>query len=112
MKKLFPVLFLMIFCVLLLLPALQVNRARAQAGTVYDLIAAVNYLRSSQGISALEVDGSLMSIAQTHSDYQAALGTWTHQGANGSSPRDRAIAAGYGSGATVYISENVAVLNT
>lgn len=111
MKKLFPVLFLMIFSALLLLPAVSVYRAKAQAGTVYDLIAAVNYLRSSQGISALEVDGSLMSIAQAHSDYQAALGTWTHQGADGSSPRDRAAAAGYGSGATVFISENVAVLN-
>ncbi len=112
MKKLFPVFFLLCFFVLLILPVVPVFQAKAQTGTVYDLIAAVNYLRSSQGISSLETDASLMSIAQTHSDYQASLGTWTHQGPDGSSPRDRAAAAGYGSGATVYISENVAVVNT
>ena len=74
----------------------------------YDLIAAVNALRASNGLPPLQTDGSLMAAAQSHADYQASIGSWTHTGANGSTPRDRAYAAGFGSGKTVFISENVA----
>ena len=49
-----------------------------------------------------------MAVAQAHTDYQVAAGTTTHYGSDGSRPRDRAIAAGYGGGATVFISENIA----
>ncbi len=49
-----------------------------------------------------------MQIAQQHSQYQASIGTWTHYSADGSGPRDRAYAAGFGGGSTIYISENVA----
>jgi hypothetical protein len=49
-----------------------------------------------------------MSIAQAHSDYQASIGAVTHTGPGGSSPRDRAAAAGFGGGATVFLSENIA----
>jgi LysM repeat protein len=49
-----------------------------------------------------------MQIAQQHSQYQASLGTWTHIGPDGSRPRERAAAAGFGNGAYVYVSENVA----
>ncbi|HSB65858.1 MAG TPA: LysM peptidoglycan-binding domain-containing protein, partial [Anaerolineales bacterium] len=48
------------------------------------------------------------SIAQGHSDYQASIGSVTHTGAGGTRPRDRAAAAGYGGGATFFISENIA----
>lgn len=85
--------------------------AKAQPGTAYDLLAAVNALRSTQGLTTLEVDPILMAIAQGHSEYQASLGYWTHEGAGGTSPRDRAMAAGFGGGATVFVSENVAVMN-
>jgi uncharacterized protein YkwD/LysM repeat protein len=95
-----------------LVPVLPTQTAAAQAGNGYDLINAVNQLRASLGLSALQVDPILMSIAQGQSDYQASIGTWSHEGPGGSSPRDRAIAAGFGGGATVFISENVAVMNT
>ncbi|MCE5209354.1 MAG: CAP domain-containing protein [Chloroflexi bacterium] len=111
MKKAFLLLFLFSFILLTILPAASVIRARAQAGTVYDLIAAVNALRNAQGLTPLEIDGSLMSAAQSQSDYQASVGYWTHEGAGGTSPKDRAVAAGFGGGATIYVSENVAVLN-
>ncbi len=77
----------------------------------YDLLAAVNALRAANGLSALEANGSLMAAAQGHSEYQAFLGTWTHEGADGSTPKSRAIAAGYGGGATIFVSENVAQIS-
>ncbi len=103
---------LLIFSFLILSPLMpQAQPVQAQAGSVYDLIASVNALRAQQGLTALEIDPILMSIAQSHSEYQASVGYWTHEGPGGSRPRDRAMAAGFGGGATVYVSENVAVLN-
>jgi LysM repeat protein len=83
-------------------------RSSAQAGDPYYLVAAVNSLRAGNGLPALEADGTLMSIAQGHSDYQASIGQVTHTGAGGTRPKDRAVAAGYGGGRTFYISENIA----
>jgi LysM repeat protein len=83
--------------------------AAAQAGDPWALIAEVNALRASYGLAPLEVDGSLMAAAQSHSEYQASIGTWTHTGPGGTRPHDRAVAAGYGGGAQVYVSENVAL---
>ena len=83
-------------------------RARAQAGSAYDLIAEVNALRSTYGLPPLEVNANLMAAAQSHSDYQAAINSITHSGPGGSRPHDRAVGAGYGGGAQVFISENIA----
>ncbi|TFG67388.1 MAG: LysM peptidoglycan-binding domain-containing protein [Anaerolineales bacterium] len=105
-------LLLVAILLLLLLPIMQPKEVQAQAGTAYDLIASVNALRASMGLTPLEVDPILMAAAQSHSEYQASLGYWTHEGPGGTRPRDRAAAAGYGGGATVFVSENVAVMNT
>ena len=83
-------------------------RSRAQAGDPYSLIAAVNALRAGNGLPDYQSNSILMSIAQGHSDYQAAIGQVTHTGAGGTRPRDRAAGAGYGGGATFFISENIA----
>lgn len=48
-----------------------------------------------------------MAAAQAHSDYQAAVGTVTHTGSGGSSPRARAVAMGYGDGGSVFVTENI-----
>jgi LysM repeat protein len=106
MRRIFP-LFLAIS---LLLPTMLFQPAptRAQAGDASQLIAEVNGLRAAYGLPALKVNSALMSAAQKQSDYQAQIGSWTHTGPGGSSPRDRAMTAGYGGGATVFISENVA----
>ena len=93
---------------ILLFLGTDVFPAAAQASSAYDVVAAVNDFRTSNGLPALQVDPILMSVAQAHSDYQASIGTVTHTGAGGTRPVDRAIAAGFGGGATVFISENIA----
>ena len=52
----------------------NVTRGSAQAGDPYSLIDAVNNLRAANGLSPLQINSILMSTAQGHSDYQAAIG--------------------------------------
>jgi len=104
--------FATLILALLLVLAVGIRPARAQASapTPYDLINAVNELRASFGLPPLEVNSALMASAQAHANYQASLGTVTHYGADGSRPYNRALAAGYGGGSDVVISENIAVI--
>lgn len=106
MRRFLPLLLVISF----VLPAMMVQPARthAQAGDAWQLIAEVNGLRTAYGLPPYEISNSLMAAAQGHSDYQAQIGTWTHTGPGGSRPHDRAVAAGYGGGAQVFVSENVA----
>ncbi|MCJ7511665.1 MAG: CAP domain-containing protein [Anaerolineales bacterium] len=82
--------------------------AAAPVADAYELIDAVNALRASNGMTPLRVDPILMSTAQAQNDYSLSIGQITHTGPNGSRPKERAIAAGYGGGATVFVSENIA----
>ncbi|WP_322508189.1 CAP domain-containing protein [Anaerolinea sp.] len=84
------------------------SSSQAQAGSPKELIAAVNALRAQRGLPALTVSTALMSAAQSHAEYQASIQTITHTGAGNTRPKDRAIAAGYGGGAAVFVSENIA----
>jgi len=95
---------------LLALSGAPMAQAQTQTPTAYDLISAVNDLRASYNLPPYEVNSTLMAIAQAHSDYQASIGQWTHTGADGSRPVDRAMAAGYGGGKQIIVSENVAVV--
>jgi uncharacterized protein YkwD len=97
-----------IIALLLLGQFLAPQPSLAQAGDPYALIDAVNTLRLNNGLAPYRIDNTLMSIAQSHSNYQASIGSVTHIGPGGSRPRDRAAAAGYGGGATFFISENIA----
>lgn len=66
------------------------------APNAYDLVAAVNGLRSSHGLPAYNVNSILMQIAQSQADYLASTGGANgHIGPGGTRPIDRAIAAGY-----------------
>ena len=93
----------------LLLASLATGRNIHAAGdSASKVIKTINQLRAQKGLAALQTDPALMQIAQQHSNYQASIGTWTHTSADGSRPIDRAYAAGFGKGATIFISENVA----
>ncbi len=100
--------FCVLFAIILLASFGDFHAQHAQAGDPYSLIDAVNNLRAANGLPAYQINGTLMAIAQGHSDYQAAIGEVTHTGAGGTRPRDRAAAAGYGGGGTFFISENIA----
>lgn len=71
--------------------AVDVTPAYAQVGTAADLINGVNSLRQSQGLAPYTVSSYLMSFAQTHSEYMASLGTWTHVRADGTTAFDYGI---------------------
>jgi uncharacterized protein YkwD len=60
-----------------------------------ELIAAVNALRATYGLAPYQANSILMGVAQSHADYLISIGTMTHISANGMSPYQRALAAGY-----------------
>ena len=59
------------------------------------VIALVNGLRASHGLPALSPHPSLNVAAQIQANWVIASGNWGHTGEGGSSPQDRATAAGY-----------------
>ncbi len=71
------------------------------------LISAINNYRQEKGVHALSVNDTLMSLAQTQSNYQASIGTYSHTGPDGTTPTERAYAAGYGDGNKIFLSEIV-----
>lgn len=73
--------------------------------TASQIISAINEYRQQNGLSPLKVNSTLMALAQSHSEYQAAIGSITHTGAGGTRPIDRAYAAGYGDGNKIFLSE-------
>ena len=106
MKKVVPLLGALFFSLLGLGLRPLPRPARVEDG--YQVVAAVNDFRTSHGLPALAIDAALMASAQAHSDYQASIGKVTHYGPGGSRPVDRAIAHGFGNGAQVFVSENIA----
>lgn len=81
--------------------------AEAQNSTALYLLDLVNQFRAGYGLPPYNPDPALMTAAQAHSEWAASIGTHSHTGAGGSTPRDRAIAAGYGGGRDVRVSENI-----
>ena len=72
----------------------------------YDVIGAINSLRSSNGLPAYKISSILMDVAQTQANYLASTGGVNgHIGPGGSHPIDRVRAAGYPL-AGGFISEN------
>jgi uncharacterized protein YkwD len=60
-----------------------------------ELIDAVNALRSSYGLPPYNSNSILMGIAQNQADYNISSGNNTHYSADGLSPSQRALQAGY-----------------
>jgi len=95
----------------LLLPQTQVvsasslSRAEYSEVTPSDLIGLINGMRTSYGLPALNVNSTLMAVAQYTAEYMAVNHMSWHIGdASG-----RVMAAGYGGGATAFATENFAM---
>lgn len=89
---------LLVVFTVLLLPiglAARVPAASAQGDPGSQVIALVNGLRASYGLPALTPHPALNAAAQTQANWVIASGQWGHTGEGGSSPQDRATAAGY-----------------
>jgi LysM repeat protein len=81
---------------------------QAQGDPASEVIRLVNELRASYSLPAYEVDNILMSVAQAQASWSAANNHIGHDGPGGSSPNDRAQAAGYGGGSRSFATENAA----
>ena len=77
--------------------------AAAQSGPAVEILQRVNQVRADHGLPPYRYNGTLAVAAQNHANWMAANVTYTHTGAGGSSPQDRANAAGYNG----YVSENI-----
>ncbi len=69
--------------------------ALAQGDLTGTLLQLVNNFRAANGLPAWEVNGALMAAAQTQANYMTSSGQYGHTGEGGSTPQDRARAAGY-----------------
>jgi LysM repeat protein len=81
---------------------------QAQADPVNELIQRVNALRRAYEVPEYQVDYALMYAAQAEAEWGLENMHFGHDGPGGSSPDDRAKAAGYGNGENSFSIENVA----
>ena len=96
---------LILFC--LIFPFLGApERAEAQAGAPYEVLAEINGLRIANGMAPLAENQYLNIAAQNHANWIASTLQGGHTGEGGSTPADRALAVGYGGGARVSVTEN------
>ncbi len=99
----------LLLCILLCFCSLvDISIARAQGDPASELIRLVNQLRISYGQPTYEVDPILMSVAQAQASWSAANNHIGHDGPGGSTPNERAQAAGYGGGSRSFATENAA----
>jgi uncharacterized protein YkwD len=70
-----------------------------------EIIASINNYRNQNGLLSLQTNTTLTILAQGHAEYQAAINTVTHTGPGGSTPKGRAISAGYAGGSVTYFAE-------
>lgn len=68
-----------------------------------DIARLVNELRAGYGLPAFSYNPLLAAAAQNHANWMATTGTYSHTQSNGSTPQNRAEAAGY----VGYVSENI-----
>lgn len=96
-------------CIIMsILILLGTHIVHAQSDPASEVIQLVNQLRASNGLPAYQVDAVLMSVAQAQASWSAENNHIGHDGPGGSSPNDRAQAAGYGGGELSFAVENAA----
>jgi LysM repeat protein len=93
-----------VWLLVLVIPAARVEPA--QTNRAQQLVAEVNAYRAAHGLPSLEVHPSLTVAAQTHVEWMARNYTYSHTGEGGTTPPQRAAAAGYPTNGW-YVFENV-----
>jgi hypothetical protein len=68
------------------------------------LLGLVNSLRTTRGLPAYTLNGTLSAAAQSQAQWMVETGNISHSRPDGSTPRSRAQAAGY---ASTFVSENI-----
>lgn len=107
MKRLLTITPSALICLAILPPALTASMPITQSDSAAEVLRLINQLRASRGLTPYRYNSALAAAAQAHTEWQVAMGVSSHSGAGGSSPRDRATAAGYGDSMEVYVVENV-----
>ncbi len=79
---------------------------QAQAGTAWEVLAEINAYRAANGLAPLVENQYLNISSQNHVNWMAETGIYSHTGIDGSTSTERAIAAGYGGGSSVRVTEN------
>lgn len=89
--------------IILLIGLFAAVPAQAQ-GETGDLLGRINALRGSLGLPGYNLNGSLSAAAQGQAQWMADTGMISHTRPDGSTPRTRALVAGY---STTEVSENI-----
>jgi hypothetical protein len=95
--------FLAFLILALLLALFGSAQAAPQAVGAGDVLAAVNELRRSQGLSPYSADGGIAAYAQEHSEYQARIDQWTHTHSDGSTAGSRGYVENVAAGNPSYL---------
>jgi uncharacterized protein YkwD len=74
----------------------SVSPSAAQADPALELLVRINAARVAQGLPPYALSEKLAAAAQTHSKDMAATGRVDRAGSDGSTPKSRILAAGYG----------------
>jgi uncharacterized protein YkwD/LysM repeat protein len=110
-KSSIPTLCILLSCFLILYTAGFSYQVEGADFTAFDMISAVNNLRSAKGLAPVQMNSTLMAVAQNHSAYQASTHRSSHAGTAGEIVTARVTASGYGGGNKIVAGENVASLS-
>ncbi|HWQ46241.1 MAG TPA: LysM peptidoglycan-binding domain-containing protein [Longilinea sp.] len=111
MRKItFTTLVLLTLLTFLVIPGVSVQAQDSDlTSIIYSLIDQTNSVRAGYGLSPLTTDSILMYTAQWTAETMASLDTCAHLSTLGyASVSSRVSGAGYGNGATVFATENMA----
>ena len=75
------------------------------------LVASINEERAAEGLPPLRIEAHLNASAQSHSDWMADTGTFSHAGEGGSSATDRIEEAGFPLTGSWQTAENIAYIS-
>jgi len=106
MKKYLRIfIFLIIFLVISSVTGSESVHAYLELDSAQEIIAVINQYRVENGLHVFQTNGDLMAAAQGHSEWMAETGNIDHIETDGSTPKERAGAEGYGAGYYYWISE-------